>query len=82
MLGVRLEPVGDVPAHRIDLAISAFLDVGDSALDEDTRIAVAAESGDREGSRQGDRVSVVAVVEHAHEPVSYTHLTLPTNREV
>ena len=50
MLGVRLEPVGDVPAHRIDLAISAFLDVGDSALDEDTRIAVAAESGDREGS--------------------------------
>lgn len=61
------EPLRDVPADRVDHTSTRFRDVCDSAGDNPRGMPVTAETRDCEGSGEGDGLTVIAVVENAHE---------------
>ena len=69
LLRVLIEPLCDVPAHRINLSITLFCDVLYRPLNNTRSKPLAAEIRGCEGARERNSASVIAVIKHAHQRI-------------
>jgi len=72
-----------IPALNEADSIAQVVEAMPSSIDRVSKIDVLViDDGSRDATADLARAAGATVISHPFNPVSYTHLTLPTNREV